>query len=521
MFSSFASGRAFSLAAGLLLGASALVSEPPAALAAKPAKGGAKKAAKQPIAVGQITGPQGPKVRSRVLSVLKASAAYEITDAEDLKPTDKPATFANTARMLGVDAIVVGTVTKKMTLLLTVYDADGKKVDTVELPGGTFPKLFKSVDNELEIAIAEPIADAKGDNGGGAKAAGAAAGTAAAAPAAASEDDSDIQMTEGEPPPEPKSQKPKDEKKKAKAAKGAAASAAAEPQEEEEEEEVETPAAAEGAEEGDVEDTTPAKKGRRPLEAIAGVRAYNRKFNYTDSTDPDLHSYSLDVAPALLLSVRAYPGAWFRDDFLSHIGLQFRYEFGIPTTTQYPTLMNTVAELKTKAGEWEFGLRGRFPILTHELGFSLSYGAHWFKLKGDETFGGDPYAVVPDVDYRYIRPAIEGRLQLSKLVVGAHVAPRFVVSLDELDLERVWFPAATGSGLDLGVMGGWRILKWLDVVLGLDVVRYGFDFNPVPTDNRVIAGGATDTYLSLWVGAMFHLDPAADPGGASVSAASE
>ncbi|HEY3498400.1 MAG TPA: hypothetical protein VGK73_27085 [Polyangiaceae bacterium] len=522
MFSSFASKRAFALAAGLVLGVSAGLFPSPA-LAAKPA-GGTAKAAKQPIAMGVISGPQGPKVRERVLKVLKNSDLYEVTDAEDLKPTDKPATFASTANALQVDAVIVGTVTKRMTLMLSVYGANGAKIDTLELPGGSFPKLYKAVDNELEIAIADPLASAK--TKGGNKAAAAAAAAPAAAPEPAPKGDADIEMTET-PAEKPKSEKPKKETPKAAAAATAKGKKSAKPEVEEpaaEEEEEETAPLEESdpdEEESAAEPSAPSEKGRRPVEAVLGMRLYNRKFNYTDSADPLLHSYSLDVAPALVVAARVYPGAFFRNDILSHVGVLFRWELGIPTTTQYPRADGSVAELKTKTGEFQLGVRGRFPIGAHELGTSLAYGSHWFKLKGDETFGGDPYAVVPDVDYRYVRASIDGRIYLKKLVVGAHLAPRFVTSLHELDLAGVWFPGAHGSGLDFGVMGGWKFLPWLSAVGGIDVVRYGFDFNNTPAPNRVVAGGATDTYLSLWLGAMFHLDGNANVEGGSIGASTE
>ena len=518
MFSSFASKRAFALAAGIVLGVG-LGFSPSLAFAAKPAAG-ADKAAKQPIAVGVITGPQGPKVRARMLAVLRASDLYEVTDAEDLKPTDKPATFANTASALQVDAVIVGTVTKRMTLALSVYGANGAKIETLEVPGGSFPKLYKAIDNELEIAIADPLASAKGKGGKKAAAAAPVAAPKAEAAPPAETGDSDIEMTEA--PPE----KPKNTKGKAAAATAAkpkdkgAKAAAAEAESTEAEEEEETPdAAPEKEEESEASEPSKHEKGRRPLEAILGARVYNRKFNYTNTADPLLHSYSLDIAPMIAVGARVYPAAFFRNDILSHIGVTFRYEFGIPTTTQYPRMDGTMAELKTKAGEFQLGVRGRFPIGPHEVGIGFEYGSQWFKLKGDETFGGDPYAVVPDVDYRYLRAPIDARFYIKKLIVGAHIAPRFVNSLHELDLAGVWFPGATGSGLDLGIMGGWNLAPIVSVVGGIDVVRYGFDFNNIPDDNRVVAGGATDTYLSIWVGAMIHFDGNAGLEATSVSAA--
>ena len=34
------------------------------------------------------------------------------------------------------------------------------------------------------------------------------------------------------------------------------------------------------------------------------------------------------------------------------------------------------------------------------------------------------------------------------------------------------------------------------IVAGVDFLRYAFNFNPVPTTNAVVAGGAVDQYIS-------------------------
>jgi hypothetical protein len=122
---------------------------------------------------------------------------------------------------------------------------------------------------------------------------------------------------------------------------------------------------------------------------------------------------------------------------------------------------------------------------------------------------------VPDVRYDQIRIGGDIRARISKLLVGAHIAHRQLLSLHQIDLEYVWFPGAKGRGLDFGLMLGWEVLPFLDVVGGTDVIRYGFDFNGLPAEptpcgprgcrSPVIAGGASDTYISGWLGAMITL----------------
>jgi hypothetical protein len=252
---------------------------------------------------------------------------------------------------------------------------------------------------------------------------------------------------------------------------------------------------------------------------MAGLRGYNRAFDYTsvrrytDTNDTRLHPYRLPLAPMILAGLRFYPAALFSDGLLSHVGLTGRYELGIATGTAY-TESGVTTALDTASATWQAGLRGRLPIGDHELGMFAEYGSHAFVLRGDENYAPPkPYALVPDTTYTYLRTGMDLRLYFGKVLLGAHFAPRFLQSLKEVDLKNVWFPGATGSGLDFGLMGGYRLLPFLSVVGGAEVLRYGFDFNGRPdcTTNPApprcpVAGGATDTYISGWLAAMFHLD---------------
>jgi hypothetical protein len=475
------------LCAALLAGVVTTVVVPRDAMAAKQAK--------VPIAVGSFGGPQAAKIRSKVMAVLRKSGSYEVTDAEDIKPGASTATYANMAKALASNAIIVGVVSRRFNLTLTVYGANGARVDALEVKGGggSFG-LIKKIENELEITIADPIAKAK--PAGGAEAA-------------------------------PKGKK-------------------AEPAEEEEPElgedgEVEPPIEGEegGDEGGDAEDDSeddsggdvedaPSEHGQpglRPLEVIAGLRGYSRTFAYTsirpntDTSGTALPDYTLPLGPAILGTLRFYPAALFRNDAWSHLGLTARYEFGIATATQYsqrlPSGQPVVTTLSTASTSWQVGLRGRLPLGKHELGMSAEYGTHSFILLGDEVSAPPkPYALVPDTKYVFIRTGIDAQLRFGSVILGAHVAPRFLQSVADIDLEGVWFPGATGSGLDMGVMGGYSVLPFLGIVGGVDVLRYGFDFNnkpdcPFEPYRCVVAGGATDTYISGWLGVMLHLDGSA------------
>ena len=93
--------------------------------------------------------------------------------------------------------------------------------------------------------------------------------------------------------------------------------------------------------------------------------------------------------------------------------------------------------------------------------------------------------------------------------------------MHQIDLTGVWFPGATGLGIDAGVMGGYSVLPFLDLVAGFDFLNYSFDFSAIPknlptcatpanTGCQKVADGATDRYISGWLGAMVHFG-GADP----------
>jgi len=488
------------------------------------AKPPAAKAAKQPIGVGAITGPQSAKVRAKLLKILRDSGSYEVTDVEDVKPGAAAGTYQNMAKGIAADAIVVGTVSKAMTLTLSVYGANGARVDAVQIKGGgSAPKLLKEMDNELEISLADPFERSRGE----AKAAPAAAPAPAPAPTPAApapkakDEDEDEEEPAAAPAP-----KAKPEAAPKAAAKGKS----------DELESVDIPATPEeqaASEQSDPSgsDSAPASEsgehGLRPYEISVGLRGYNRKFQYTGFTQGALVPYELSLAPTIFLAGDIYPGAFSGDGPLSHIGIMGRFEYGIATTSNYqapgPNGTTTITPLKTSVYEAQIGVRGRLPLGQHELGFFGLYGVQSFTLAGDSNPAKAPYAVVPDVHYHYLRIGLDARIYVSKLVVGAQLAPRFLTAMGELDKRGVWFPGATGSGLDFGLMLGWQLKPWLTPAAGLDVVRYGFDFNNLPAKPppRVIAGGATDTYASVWLGVLANLDFLGGGGSASASVTSD
>jgi hypothetical protein len=168
-------------------------------------------------------------------------------------------------------------------------------------------------------------------------------------------------------------------------------------------------------------------------------------------------------------------------------------------------------EFENLSTQWMAGARLRFPFDGAEVGAVFGYGMQKFFLKGDEE-----QPIVPDVKYGYIRLGADTSFALGKVTLGGKVAVRLLGSLGEL--ESLWFPGATGTGVDLGIFGAYPFSDTIGLVAGIDAIRYGFDFNAIPETNRVAAGGAIDQYFVGWLGVRFQLAGSASSSEGAVSA---
>ena len=448
------------------------------------------------IAIGRIEGPKSSKIRLELMQLVRDSAAFSVTDAEDLKSTSGRSAIAKMASALDVDAVVLGTISNSSNLTLHVYKADGRLVEQVKVKGGSSKKLEKALQTEFDDTVAPALAQASGTNYSKH------AAVAAAAP------------VEEEAEPEAQPAKPKQEEPPPEETAAAAGTNDDHEQSAEDEEE----ASEAKSNKGKKDKAHGSKPGRTPLELDLGLRGYSRNFEYTDaygSRDPSQHRtlapYKLPFAPAFTLAGVFYPGAFFDDGVLGNIGLMGSLNLGFATKTDYVQLQtggaSTTTELKTKSRDWDLGVRGRISIGPVEIALFAEDGIQTFILLGDE--GGTKLApLVPDVQYTFVRLGAEPRVRLGRFTAAAHIAPRILTSLHQIDLPGVWFPGAKGRGLDFGLMVGYGITSFLELVGGGDFVRYGFDFNDLPTSPAVapvVAGGATDRYWSGWIAVRLRI----------------
>lgn len=413
---------------------------------------------KKKILVGGFTGTKSAQARSAVIAALKDDGGYDVVDSNEIRPGASDKEFANASD--GAAAVLVGTV-KKSGLVLSIHNgADGALLQDLEITGETAAKLNKAIGETLGTSIADPLAQAK-----------------AAAP--------------------------KDEA-------GGASDDSAKP-----EEGSDAPAEAETA---SAETAAGVEQANilTPLELNGGLRAVHRGFSYHD-TPAQLFpartglfkapAYNLPLGPALYIDVTVYPLAFGSRGAGAMFGLTGGYESNIATRSVYG---NPEHELTTRASQFYVGVKGRIPFASHELGIVAAYGQQEFKLLGDES---NPQ--VPDVLYKFVKLGAEGRFRFDALTLGLHLGTRIVQDTGALQ-HAPWFPNRVKTqALEAGLSAGYGLTTGLDVIFGLDLTRYAFNFNPQPAGanpyKTLIAGGGVDQYVAGSIGLRYSLTNHAAP----------
>jgi hypothetical protein len=420
---------------------------------------------KKKILVGGFKGTKSGEARKALIAALENDGGYDVSQTTAVKPGDRDKQFASASG--GASALLVGTV-KKSGLVVSVHNGlDGALVQDVKIGGATAAKLNKNIADSAGLSLAEAIAKTKSSTDA----------TSDDAPAPPADD-------ERPEPPAPAAAAAADEEAKSSRPSG----------------------------------STQYPDGHSPLELEAGLRAVHRAFAYHDTPAqlypsrgyPAPLTYKLPLGPALFIGGTVYPLAFTTRGFAGNFGITAGYETNIATNSLYKTAdPNNSAktlehDLGTTAHQYFVGLKARIPVSVHELGLVAAYGQQTFRLNGDEAA-----PIVPDLLYKFVRVSAEGRFRFDALTLGFHIGTRFVSSTG--GLERDFFPGHVKTqDIEAGVALGYSLASSVDLIAGLDVTRYAFDFNPIPNGENpngttVIAGGATDMYTSGFLGLRYSL----------------
>jgi hypothetical protein len=84
-----------------------------------------------------------------------------------------------------------------------------------------------------------------------------------------------------------------------------------------------------------------------------------------------------------------------------------------------------------------------------------------------------------------------------------HASLDYLKVLSAGALTSTTFPHASANGLDAALGAGYEIGRTFELQASASLRRYGFDMRSQPGD-RVVAGGASDQYLSMVFGIAYR-----------------
>ncbi|QRK07395.1 hypothetical protein JQX13_46490 [Archangium violaceum] len=242
------------------------------------------------------------------------------------------------------------------------------------------------------------------------------------------------------------------------------------------------------------EATAPAKStGAKPvaLEVVLGGGTLGRRLGYTGEQTGRLLGYELMAAPSGRVSVSFFPGAIGSRGVLAHIGLHVE-----GTGTRALSTTPTGALFSASAYGLAAGLVGRVPLGASELLLEADYGQQTFAFR---TYGGADLEGLPNMDYRYVRGGLGGRVQVTeRLAVLLDAAWLAVLRTGEMGGPD-YFPRASTNGLEGALTLGFGLNPTMELRLGGQYRRYLHTLNAQPEDVRV-AGGAVDEYFTVQLG---------------------
>ena len=250
------------------------------------------------------------------------------------------------------------------------------------------------------------------------------------------------------------------------------------------------------------------------LDVTAALRGFQRHFAYADDPYNELPNYDLGGAPAIALEVAVYPFKNAKGSLSAGFTGSFDYAVGLGTTYKVPTGSQEGTHGTTAMG-YALGVRGNYAFgatMGNVLSAGAEYGAQSFVVDHPPPVRGN--ANIPSVQYKFIRPNIQGRFPLvDKLALLASAGYLMVSSAGEI-VSADYFRGATSSasGLDIGIGVAYEIkmnprgaLKFLEFRPMLSFRRYTFKFTPDEQNDPFVSSGATDDYIGLNLGVATRL----------------
>jgi hypothetical protein len=217
-----------------------------------------------------------------------------------------------------------------------------------------------------------------------------------------------------------------------------------------------------------------------------------------------LAPYKLSPGPEVGGWLEVYPAAFATDGFAANIGLYGGFNYGIGAESKLPS----GTKLTTTYQDFLVGVKVRIPV-----GMMIPYVAGAY---GMQKFHLEPVdATRPNFNYAFIRAGAGARVQFTPSVdmdLGAGYL--IVTNLGSQAGEiQALYPNAKANGVDVNLSLGFRLTSLIGIRAGADFRQYGLSLHWNTGQPGIIAGGATDRYITAWGGLEILLDGVGSGGG--------
>lgn len=218
-----------------------------------------------------------------------------------------------------------------------------------------------------------------------------------------------------------------------------------------------------------------------------GVAA--RRLQYTQGVSNNLRPYSVGAVPWLGFRASLYPLQLTRVPFLRDLGIEADFAHSL---YQQSVVGNGGPRVNGTFATVEGGLHERIHTGRHRFAPRVGLGVFYGRTAFTFDDGGQLISEMPSVDYRYVRIAADGHLQLGRVALYTDVAYRAVVSPGYVGSR---FPHSRVDGLDVGAGLSIGLPRGFQIRVSGQYARFFYTMHAQPTDVYV-AGGAVDEFAS-------------------------
>lgn len=235
----------------------------------------------------------------------------------------------------------------------------------------------------------------------------------------------------------------------------------------------------------------------RIVGAISGrAGVVHRSLDFSDDIYERLRKQDANIW-VYQLQGELYP---FDRPISDHLGLIARYEGALSGNVRDDDFGGSFAVVYH---EIFGGVRARYPVDGHLVGFDLTFGQMKAGLEDPNN-----RANIPDISYTLLRSALDVSLDLGQFRATGSAGFRLPLGYGEVS-EDEWFPRVGGYGVEASAGIDYPITKNVSIELLGSLRRYLLEMNPTPEDavngEAEVAGGAVDLFTAAYLGVTVRL----------------